>query len=92
MATPTSWAHQLHPRTFAHVMIGNTLRTDIYDLATTPAGEVSIEHVHVLLQLLLGVATVRLPTLDQHGLGELMVETHHGKTAVSKRRYLKEEE
>lgn len=86
MTTPTSWPTN---RTFAHVIIGNTLRTDIYDLATTPAGEISIEHAHILLQLLVGVATVWLPTLDQHSLGELMVETHHGEPAMSKCCYLK---
>lgn len=79
---------RLHYNTFAHVVMGNTLGTDIYDLPTTPTRKVCIEHAHIFFDFSLGMATEWLATLDQHGFSELMMETHHREPTLPKWSYL----
>jgi len=49
-------------------MVGNALWPDVHNLATDPVGKVGVEHAHVFLDLLLGVATKWLTTPDKNGL------------------------
>jgi hypothetical protein len=77
--------NQLGRHTFAHVVLGDAMRTNVDDLSTAPTGQVGIEHTHILLEFLLGVATERLPALDKHSIGMLMVKTHDRESSVSKR-------
>ena len=72
------------------MLAGHICRTYVNNPAPTAAGQVGIEHAHILLQLLVGVATEGLATLDQHSLVELVVETHYGEpVTMSERRHLR---
>ena len=75
--------------TFAHLLGGDTLRTDVYNPASAPAGQVCIEHAHVFLEFLLGMAAEGLAALDQDCLVQLVMEAYHREPpTVSEGRHL----
>ena len=72
------------------MLIGHTVWAYVHNLAPASTGEAGVEHAHVLLELLVGVATEGLAAFDEDSLVELVVEAHHREpVAMSKPSHLK---